>query len=95
MGRKSRLAKENEPLQPFLPYKEPKEIPGTFAANMKWLETNSGNHVGRWVALNNGSLIASGASEEDIKSAIVDRLDKLNVMSILIGRDYIPIKNQS
>lgn len=65
-----------------------KERPGEFGANLLWLDTNWLNYKDRWVALNNGSLLASAAKHEDLQPHLVNFCE-VNILCLLVGRDYI------
>ena len=69
--------------------KELPEVPGQFAANMLWLQTNSGHFTDRWVALYNGKLVTSAATQEDLNPGIVNHPFFSNILVLKVGRDYI------
>lgn len=64
------------------------EIPGQFAANMLWLQTNWTNYKDRWVALHNGNLIVSCGNQEDLQPSIVNHPFLSNIMCLKVGEDY-------
>jgi hypothetical protein len=89
--------KKQESSQPPPPNKdfsivEMREVPGQFAANMLWLQTNSAHYYDRWVALYNGRLLTSAASKEDLRPGIINHPYLSNVMILKVGQDY---KNDS
>jgi hypothetical protein len=68
---------------------ESREIPGQFAANMLWLQTNSNHFNDRWVALYNGRLLVSATNKEDLQPKIINHPFLSNILCLKIGKDYI------
>lgn len=79
---------DSAPLPPFAFTKEIKEKPGEFAANITWLQTNWENYKGVWVALDNGKLLCAGADRHDLESTTSTHPNRINIMSLKVGRDY-------
>lgn len=89
MRRKKPKPVSDTPLPAFVPYKEQRETPGEFAVNMKWLEENWSNYKDLWVALDNGTLIATAENEKDLQVVVSTSPNRVNVMCLQIGKDYM------
>lgn len=72
-----------------MPYKEPSDSVGDFAANMRWLNENWTDYKDEWVALSNGSFVASAKSRIDLQSVINLHENKRNIMCVQVGHDYV------
>lgn len=75
------------PAIPLVPKILP-EVPGQFAANMLWLQTNWKNYEDRWVALYDGKLVVSCANKEDLHPNIMNHPFLSNIMCLKVGEEY-------
>jgi hypothetical protein len=89
MLRKKIKQLDNTPLPPLSQPKEPRETPGEFAANMKWLQENWDKYKNLWVALNNGALVASAESRVDLQTTVDSHENRINIMCVKVGQDYM------
>ena len=64
------------------------EVPGQFAANILWLQTNCAKYKDQWVALYNGKLVASVANKEELEPRIINHPFLSNIMCLKVGQDY-------
>jgi hypothetical protein len=64
------------------------EVPGQFAANILWLQTNWTNYKDQWVALYKGKLVANCASREELEPKIINHPFLSNIMCLKVGQDY-------
>ncbi len=87
--RRKKPSETSAPPPPTRVHKELPEVPGQFAANMRWLQTNSAHFNDRWVALYNGKLLTSAATKEDLRPGIINHPFLSNILVLKIGRDYI------
>lgn len=58
---------------------------------MKWLQENWDKYNSLWVALNNGALVASAESRIDLQTTVDSHENRVNIMCVKVGQDYIPL----
>lgn len=75
-------------LPPMVSRQEMQIVLGEFAANMKWLQIHFEQYTHKWVALENGKLLVSGDTCEDIAPFIDKYPGRTNVLRVHVGHDY-------